>query len=368
MKILILDSYYPMFLDVFYRKYPELERADYETQRQALLAENFGTGDFFSHNLKDLGHEAEEIILNCGPLQKRWAKEHNVWYRPDWFRNIRKLRTWFKSDWPDRVIEAQIKKYKPDVLYCHDLRRPPRDLLLRIRPYVKLIVGQIASPFDFEKEKADQFDLILTSFPHFVERFKNIGVACEYVKLAFESRLLEQVYGNHDTYGAVFVGGFSRWHNANIALFEYLAQNNAIEIWGYGAKHLPLESAARKHHHSDAWGTEMYQIYADAKICVNRHIETAENYANNMRLYEATGMGTLVITEKRDNLLDIFEPGKEIETYETKEELLEKICYYLAHDDERQKIAKTGQERTLKDHTYRKRMEEIITIIKKYIS
>lgn len=354
-----------MFLDNFYEKHPELEQADYETQKQALLAENFGTSDFFSANLKELGHEAEDIILNCGPLQKQWAKEHRVWYRPDWFRNVRKLRSWLKSDWQDRVVEAQIKAYRPDILYCHDLRNPPRKLLMRVRPYVKHIVGQVASPFDFEKEKADQFDLVLTSFPHFVERFQKINVKSEYFKLAFEPKLLEQTHGNHDKYGAVFIGGFSRWHNANISMFDYLAQHDAIELWGYGAKHLPPESAARKHHHGDAWGTKMYQIYSDAKICVNRHIETAENYANNMRLYEATGMGAMIITEKRENLSDLFEPGKEVETYETKEELLEKIHYYLAHDNERRKIAQAGQARTLQDHTYRKRMAELVTLLQK---
>ena len=38
---------------------------------------------------------------------------------------------------------------------------------------------------------------------------------------------------------------------------------------------------------------------------------------------------------------------------------MEKIQYYLVHEDERQAIASTGQARTLRDHTYRQRMEEL---------
>ena len=40
----------------------------------------------------------------------------------------------------------------------------------------------------------------------------------------------------------------------------------------------------------------MYKILGRSKISFNRHINTAENNANNMRLYEATGMGSLLLT------------------------------------------------------------------------
>ena len=40
----------------------------------------------------------------------------------------------------------------------------------------------------------------------------------------------------------------------------------------------------------------MYNILSRSKISFNRHINVAENNANNMRLYEATGMGSLLLT------------------------------------------------------------------------
>jgi spore maturation protein CgeB len=94
----------------------------------------------------------------------------------------------------------------------------------------------------------------------------------------------------------------------------------------------------------------------------------AEGYANNMRLYEATGVGTILITDFKSNLNDLFEVGKEVETYKTKEELLEKIEYYLTHETERKIIAEAGQRRTLKDHTYRVRMIELSGILSKYLN
>jgi len=111
----------------------------------------------------------------------------------------------------------------------------------------------------------------------------------------------------------------------------------------------------------------MYKILAQSKIVINRHIDVAEDYANNMRMFEATGMGALLITDEKKNLPELFKVGKEVVTYKDSADLTEKIKYYLQHEDERQKIAKAGQKRTLTDHTYLKRMEELARIIKKYL-
>jgi spore maturation protein CgeB len=93
----------------------------------------------------------------------------------------------------------------------------------------------------------------------------------------------------------------------------------------------------------------------------------AENYANNMRLYEATGVGSLLITDRKDNLGNLFEVGKEVVAYSTQEEASELIRHYLAHPDEAEAIAKAGQARTLRDHTYKRRMDELVPILQHYL-
>ncbi len=44
----------------------------------------------------------------------------------------------------------------------------------------------------------------------------------------------------------------------------------------------------------------------------------------NMRLFEATGSGVFLLTEYHDNLREYFEPGKEVETFGDRRELVEK--------------------------------------------
>ena len=68
-RILIVDTYYPAFLESHYDDRPELEDATYDIQWRALMDRFFGTSDAYSHFLGELGHEAHEVVLNCDHLQ-----------------------------------------------------------------------------------------------------------------------------------------------------------------------------------------------------------------------------------------------------------------------------------------------------------
>ncbi len=111
----------------------------------------------------------------------------------------------------------------------------------------------------------------------------------------------------------------------------------------------------------------MYRILAQSYVTVNCHIDVAENYANNMRLFEATGCGTMLITDAKDNLNELFEVGKEIVSYRDPREAVERIEYYASHPDERDDIAYAGKQRTLREHTYRQRMEELVEILRNHL-
>ena len=261
---------------------------------------------------------------------------------------------------------AQIKEYQPDILYVLNLGLFSPSFFQEAKKYVKMVVGQIASPTP-PKKFLQSYDLILSSLPHYVERFRKIGINSEYLKLAFEPGILKVIGSQQRKYQCTFVGGITPRHINTTPLLEELAQKVDIDFWGYGREFLNKSSPIIPKHHGPIWGKEMYKILAQSKITINRHIDIAENYANNMRLYEATGVGAMLITEMRENLGEIFEIGKEVETYNSVEELIEKIKYYSQHDKERKKIAQAGQQRTLRDHTYEIRTKKILNIFKKYL-
>jgi spore maturation protein CgeB len=232
---------------------------------------------------------------------------------------------------------------------------------------VKLIVGQIACPLPPESFLKG-YDLILTSFPHFVPRLQALGVASEYFRIGFDTRVLEKLGEVPKDVDASFVGGISRHHGKAVPVLEYLARNTPMQFFGYGANSLDRDSPIVARHNGEVWGLDMYRALARSRITLNRHINVAENNANNMRLYEATGVGSLLLTDRKDNLGEIFEVGKEVVAYSSQEEAAELIRHYLAHPEEAAAIAKAGQARTLRDHTYKRRMEELVPILQRHLA
>jgi spore maturation protein CgeB len=155
-------------------------------------------------------------------------------------------------------------------------------------------------------------------------------------------------------------------HEGSRAALSALAQALPIKIWGSAGSHF-ADPSLQMAYQGEAWGNKMYYILAHSQITINRHADVAENYANNMRLFEATGCGSLLITDSKKNLNKFFIPDKEIITYHSPQELVNKVQYYLSHQKIRSRIAKAGQARTLRDHTYNIRMQELVNIIERYL-
>ncbi len=373
MKIVIVDTYYPGFLARFCAGRPGLANAPASSQAQALLDACFGTSDFYSRHLNALGCQAQDLIVNCVELQQSWAQEHRV-----------PLSRW-ALQLPHRLFRlpvigphlaklpglmdvaiAQIKAAKPDVLYCQDLSFFPGEVLHALKADVKLIVGQIACPLPPESFLKG-YDLILTSFPHFVDRLRALGVGSEYFRIGFDERVLSLLGTVAKDTDFSFVGGISRHHGGAIPLLEYLVEQVDMKVFGYGADALPTSSPVRASHGGEVWGLDMYRALARSRMTLNRHINVAENNANNMRLYEATGVGTLLLTDRKDNLHELFEVGREVLGYSSKEEAAELVRHYTAHPAEAQAIAQAGQQRTLREHTYRHRMQELVPILKRHL-
>lgn len=374
MKILIVDTYYPAFLEATYKSSIMDGATSYQKQLDQLLAQSFGTADFYSRHLNALGCETRDLINNCAPLQSAWSREHGSYFKTLFFSiPPRAYRVPLLGNLLGRlprlldVAIDQIREFQPDVLYCQDLHLFSSKVLASLRPYVKLIVGQIASPLPAD-EFVVGYDLITTSFPHFVPRIRQKGVASEYFRIGFDSSILSKLGVVTKDVDVSFVGGISKLHGKAVPTLEYLAAHTPIEFFGYGANSLDASSPIRPRHHGEVWGMDMYRALARSKITLNRHIDAAENNANNMRLFEATGVGSLLLTDRKDNLGELFVIGKEVVAYSSQEEAVDLIHYYLAHPEESQSIAAAGQARTLRDHSYALRMRELALMLQRYLA
>lgn len=117
--------------------------------------------------------------------------------------------------------------------------------------------------------------------------------------------------------------------------------------------------------------TETAEVYSGTKIILNLHRSPFEETVNNNtagiqavspnpRTFEISACGTLQLVDARDDLALFYTPGKEIEVFSSPEELLQKIQFYLTHEQERREIALRALERTYRDHTYSNRLDELL--------
>ncbi|QJD84068.1 CgeB family protein [Cohnella herbarum] len=82
----------------------------------------------------------------------------------------------------------------------------------------------------------------------------------------------------------------------------------------------------------------------------------------NPRTFEISASGTLQLTDWREDIAQFYVPGVEIVTYDSPEDMAAKVDYYLEHEEERQEIALRGLYRTLRDHTYVSRLNQLMDL------
>ena len=271
----------------------------------------------------------------------------------------------------EHVLAAQIEDFRPDVVLSHSLCDLRPEFWKRMRKHFRLLVGQIASPLSSDIDLGP-FGLMLSSLPNFVERFRQAGLRAELFRLAFDPIVLEkldqpltrpsatlspwervgvrardrsepQPPPQSPAIDVSFVGSLSVHHAGRLKWLEESRRQTPVEVWGQGIDSLPKDSAIRKAYRGTAWGLEMFDILRRSRISLNHHIEISGAYANNMRLYETTGVGTLLLTDWKDNLPEMFQPDAEVAVYKTAGECVEKIGYYLKEEAERTKTARAGQ-------------------------
>jgi spore maturation protein CgeB len=401
-RFLQFATVYPEFAEQFLAANPDHITLSYDEIYARLIGMHYSLGDAYVSQIRAHGNLAVYHSATLEPLQKAWAREHGIAYG---------ARSWLKD-----ILLAQVRHFDPDVIFLQDTMLFDRKLRQQLREALRhpiLLVGWRASVTPDFSVFGD-LDIVLTAGPHFVDEFRRHGANAYLLPLAFDDRVLRRLPPRAEPdleFSFVgTVGTPNGPHAERYGLIERLLQSGLLQVWGeeqvsHGglrqAVHrtvyqihkaldsvgvseatraaLPVIGRAAGWHrdpaqpalgslfaermHQAVFGLDALEILARSKMSLNCHIGAAGKYAGNNRLYEATGVGTCLITDCKQDLDRYFKPDLEVVAYRSAEDCLEKVRYLLAHDAERKTIAAAGQRRTLADHTYVKRTECLIDII-----
>lgn len=397
-----VSSFYKNFLKSYYDTNPSIVTKSYEEQYKHLMSQGYGYSNYFPHYLqKNYSIPGTELIHNAEPLQNAWAKAHG------------------SELTGNMLLLEQLRTYKPEILFIQDSANFSASFIQKIREEVdslKLIIGHCCAPYNSESIKAfREYNLILTCSEKFLEAFKTQGINSYLFPHAVESSLVKQMRENTEPVNEIiFIGSLlyrDEFHKTRISYIEEIFRNELpLKVYGqlesdsypilkmkqatYQAVKMlsamnfkriyenralqkigQLTEMPRKSSYSSiikkniiiepVFGKEMLEQIAGYSVGFNQHAEVAGDYAANVRMFEVSGAGALLVTDHKKNIHTLFEPDSEILTYNSKEECIDKLRWAINHPAEAQSIALAGQQRALRDHSVEKRVDLLYEIIQR---
>lgn len=112
----------------------------------------------------------------------------------------------------------------------------------------------------------------------------------------------------------------------------------------------------------DYW-SQMPKVFRASKINLNMTIPNIKS-GIPLRVWDILGSGGFLLTNYQAEIPYYFEEGKDLVCFDGIEDMRDKVRYYLSHEEERAKIARSGYERVKGHHTYVDRLSKILKIVK----
>jgi glycosyltransferase involved in cell wall biosynthesis len=350
--------------DIYNNHLTDVNLLTFEELRAKIFGYFINEFDQYSYYLnKGEKYHCEEIITNDSILQKKWASEHGL--NP--------------NSSLDEIFLEQIKFYKPIIFVDNSSYFMSRNAEEFKQKYnvSKFIAwdGYTGSQF---KQQSKGVDLIITCVEYIKNIYQDLGFESKLLPFGFDNRVFDQLKSSLTFQNRLcFTGSISdNVHKERKELLLTILKNKIpleLYISNIGNKNTWLSRAQiraikdfrlkdfkdyytlQSHNSGGVYGIEMYKTIGQNAIQLNSHGDGSLQ-AGNMRLYEATGMGTLLLTDWKANIGSIFEPEKEIITYKNKAEAIDKINYYLKNTNEAKEIALNGQNRAFAQYSTQSRM------------
>ena len=117
-----------------------------------------------------------------------------------------------------------------------------------------------------------------------------------------------------------------------------------------------------RNHGTTDYYSEMPLVFKKSRINLNISLRSIKS-GIPLRAFDIMGSGGFLLSNYQEDFLKNFTPGVDFVYYESEEDLLQKIDYYLTHDEERAAIAKNGHAQVAAAHTYRHRVREMLSTI-----
>ncbi len=292
---------------------------------------------------------------------------------------------------------ALAKEHKPDLLWAEKQEYLCPNTLREIQSAGTRLLHFTPDPYftlswkrtPLMDEGMTIFDFVVTSKQYELDEYRRTCRHVIYMPLGFAEAVHRPISPANAQMRGAFnsdVGFLGGWEPRREELLDAIAQTNCnLKIWGYAWDHLVdgkwsprralrLKSLAGRdsfHIHKNARLAKALQsneVYGDkyayalsgARISVGflRHVCPDQH---TTRTFEIPACGSMMIADRTEEHCEFFAEGKEAEIFSSKEELVDKVKFYLQNENAREKIAVAGYNRCVKSkYDYKNRIIDVL--------
>ena len=262
----------------------------------------------------------------------------------------------------NRQLLEKVSTEKPDIILCvllgyeiwletFELLRSGTDAIL-----INWSTDDSWKYEQFSRFVSPAFHVYATTYPDAMEKSKRDGHDNFFLTqwAANSQNLANPVPAEKCLYPVTFVG--TAYGNRPEWISSRAESGVGVTCFGHGWENGPVQAE------------DIPKIMRNSIISLNfgdsgtvmKGLRPARNRQIKARVFEVPGTGGFLMTESAEHLDEFFQIGEEIVVYEGLDDLTEKITHFLAHPEERDRIAQAGHLRTEKEHTYESRFEKLI--------
>lgn len=358
MRILQISNSHSDYITLFQKRNKKKRR--YAERMQAYIEDGYWASHTMTPALSRMGHETFFCVPTETESQRIWCEENNVpWH----------------AEAPLLACLAQVAHFQPDVLYVGSASMY-HDAFLAHLPYRPKLILAWHATLTWDHMRLSNYDLILSSHAQCLQISRQQGaqnVAFFYPGFPTE---LAQAFSPTKHTDLCFSGYWAISHPYRNAMLAQLAEKlphmdvNCAYHLGFYNQGPECPEHVHRYNRGPVWGRSMFKAFAASHITLNAFCNLnngPQTLSPNMRQLEATGVGSLLLTEKSPNMEAFFTPDVDLVTFSDTKELIEKALYYLGHKDELQAIAAQGQATCLHHYNMDVRAKAFMDRVNEYL-
>ncbi len=260
----------------------------------------------------------------------------------------------YRLKWLTQQFEKQILTFKPDLILFVSTFFVPLSFFEVAASYPHIIkAGWSGDRFAAkEKKKANLLNFLFCSDSGYLKKAKKFSCQSYFLPLCADENVCKKIDVSKRL-PPFFAGVANPQRNKYI-----MACRTRCLLYGKGwdKRKMPQHEI---HNHKIPLA-KMYQFVsqtvAPINICFSPNIINGMNF----RVFETGAMGQLILLNQTKDLSTCYRIGKEAVTYSTPESFNRLLTDIVKNPKKYEKIAKAGYQRTLKEHTYVKRLEQML--------